>query len=397
MCGITGVFNLNGNPVSRTIISEMNNAVGHRGPDGEGVYVNDNIGLGHKRLSILDLSERGSQPMTSKDENWVIAFNGCIYNYIELREELRSKGHSFVSSTDTEVLVEGFSAYGIDFVERLNGMFAIAAWNVKEKALYLSRDRYGVKPMYYWFDGNTLLFGSEIKSFMKHPKFNVNLNLTALNEYFSFQNLFSYQTLFEGVVPLPQANTVKLTSDSTTVDHHSWWDYDFSEPDESMTFEESVEETERLMKQAVKRQMIADVSVGSYLSGGMDSGSIASIASEHMPRLSTFTCGFDMSSVTGVEANYDERRDAEMMANHFKTEHYEQVLNSGDLAWSLPKVVWHLEDLRVGMSYPNYYISRLASKFVKVCLQGTGGDELIWRISVEVLSCFQIHESKRVF
>jgi asparagine synthase (glutamine-hydrolysing) len=144
-----------------------------------------------------------------------------------------------------------------------------------------------------------------------------------------------------------------------------------------------VEETERLFKAAVARQMISDVPVGSYLSGGMDSGSITAVASTHVDRLATFTCGFDMSEVTGVEANYDERRDAELMANYFKTEHYEQVLNAGDIRWSLPKVVYHLEDLRVGMSYPNYYISRLASKFVKVCLQGTGGDELFggypWR------------------
>jgi asparagine synthase (glutamine-hydrolysing) len=143
-----------------------------------------------------------------------------------------------------------------------------------------------------------------------------------------------------------------------------------------MTFEEATLETERLFCNAVSKQMIADVPVGSYLSGGMDSGSITAIASRHVERLTTFTAGFDMSEVTGVEANYDERRDAEMMANHFKTEHYEQVINAGDLKWSLPRVVWHLEDIRVGMSYPNYYISRLASKFVKVCLQGTGGDEL---------------------
>jgi asparagine synthase (glutamine-hydrolysing) len=175
---------------------------------------------------------------------------------------------------------------------------------------------------------------------------------------------------------LPPANTVKLDCTSSSVKNFSWWDFDFTRPDESMSFEDAVSETNRLFKQAVTRQMIADVPVGSYLSGGMDSGSITAIASNHVNRLSTFTCGFDMSEVTGVESNYDERRDAELMANHFKTEHFEQVINAGDLKWSLPRVVYHLEDLRVGMSYPNYYISRLASKFVKVCLQGTGGDEL---------------------
>ena len=175
---------------------------------------------------------------------------------------------------------------------------------------------------------------------------------------------------------LPPANTVKINRESKYVKHESWWDYDFSCTDESISFQDAKEETERLFKQAVERQMISDVPVGAYLSGGMDSGSITGIASKYINRLTTFTCGFDMSEVTGIESNFDERRDAELMANHFKTEHYEQIINAGDLRWSLPKVVNHLEDLRVGMSYPNYYISRLASKFVKVCLQGTGGDEL---------------------
>jgi len=175
---------------------------------------------------------------------------------------------------------------------------------------------------------------------------------------------------------LPPANTVKIDRSSTFVKHNSWWDFDFSKTDESMSFEFAESETKRLFKQAVNRQMIADVPVGSYLSGGMDSGSITALASKQVNRLTTFTCGFDMSEVTGRETNFDERKDAELMANHFKTEHFEQVMNAGDLKWSLPRVVYHLEDLRVGMSYPNYYISRLASKFVKVCLQGTGGDEL---------------------
>ncbi|MBO3699766.1 asparagine synthase (glutamine-hydrolyzing) [Roseivirga sp. E12] len=376
MCGITGIFNLNRQPVFQGELEKMVDSLAHRGPDGEGVFVKENIGLGHRRLAILDVSERGAQPMTSKNLRWTITFNGCIYNFQTLREELKAKGHLFNTKTDTEVIVEGLSAYGPSFFERLNGMFAVGAWDNEEKALYLSRDRFGVKPLYYWFGGKTLLFGSEIKSFFPHRDFKVGLNVSALNEYFTFQNLFSYQSLFEGVTLLPPANTVKVTSDSTHVKHYSWWDYDFTKPDEKMTFEEAKDETERLFKLSVAKQMVSDVPVGSYLSGGMDSGSITAIASSHVPRLSTFTCGFDMSEVTGVEANYDERRDAELMANYFKTEHYEQVMNAGDLRWSLPKVVYHLEDLRVGMSYPNYYISRLASKFVKVCLQGTGGDEL---------------------
>jgi asparagine synthase (glutamine-hydrolysing) len=383
MCGIVGVFNLNGEPFGLSALKAMAEAIAHRGPDGEGFFVENNIAIAHKRLSILDLSPRGAQPMTSKDGNWVVTFNGCIYNFLELKQELQAKGHEFVSTTDTEVIVEGLAAYGSSFFERLNGMFAVGAWNKSEKALYLSRDRFGVKPLYYWFSGKTIVFASEIKAIIKHPRFQVNLNYSALNEYFTFQNMFTFHTLFDGVFMLPPANTVRVDSSSSFVKHMSWWDYDFSQTDDKLSFDDARAQTEDLFKKAVARQMIADVPLGSYLSGGMDSGSITAQASLHVKRLATFTCGFDMSEVTGVEANYDERRDAELMANHFKTEHYEQVLNAGDIRWSLPRVVHHLEDLRVGMSYPNYYISRLASKFVKVCLQGTGGDELFggypWR------------------
>lgn len=397
MCGIAGVFNLNGELFSRSHLQKMADSIAHRGPDAEGYFIEKGIALAHRRLSIIDTSDKGTQPMTSRDKAWTVLFNGCIYNYLDIKQDLKSKGHEFVSGTDTEVIVEGLSEFGTDIFKRLNGMFAVAAWNNKEQALYLSRDRYGVKPLYYWHQGKTVVFASEVKAIMAHPNFRVDVDLGALNEYFTFQNLFSYRTLFKGVYMLPPANTVKITSESSYVKHQSWWDYDFSAPDNSMSFEEAKEETSRLFKQAVTRQMVADVPVGSYLSGGMDSGSITGIASKQVDRLCTFTCGFDMSEVTGVEANYDERRDAELMANHFKTEHYEQVMNAGDLRWSLPKLVYHLEDLRVGMSYPNYYIARLASKFVKVCLQGTGGDELFGGYPWRYYRIFQSLDQKDFF
>ena len=383
MCGIVGVFNLNLETVQRSVLKSMTEKIAHRGPDGQGYFVSNNIGLAHKRLAILDTSDKGAQPMSSKNNKWTIIFNGCIYNFSELKQELKSKGHTFISETDTEVICEGLDEYGISFFERLNGMFAIAAWNNQDKELYLSRDRFGIKPLYYWFNGETLCFSSEIKAIIEHPDYQIDVDLDALNEYFTFQNVFSFNTLFKGVTMLPPANTVKITTESDFIKHNSWWDYDFTQTDETMSSEHAVNETKRLFEQAVTRQMISDVPVGTYLSGGMDSGSITAIASKQVDRLSTFTCGFDMSEATGREANFDERRDAELMANHFKTEHFEQVMNAGDIRWSLPKLVYHLEDLRVGMSYPNYYISRLASKFVKVCLQGTGGDELFggypWR------------------
>jgi len=376
MCGIAGIINLNNQPVSESVMVSMTDAIAHRGPDGKGIFKDGNLAFGHRRLSILDVSEKGAQPMSSREKTWTIVFNGCIYNFKELRQELINKGHTFLSATDTEVIAEGLQAYGPKFFERLNGMFAIAAFNTSNRKLYLARDRFGVKPLYYWHNDSVFIFASEIKALIKHPAFKVEVDLSSLNEYFTFQNLFSFRTLFKGVAMIPPANTIEIDHTFRQLSHNSWWDYNFSQPDERMSFEDAKDETLRLFRQAVERQMVSDVPVGSYLSGGMDSGAITAVGSTLIPRMATFTCGFDMSSVTGVEANYDERRDAELMANAFKTEHYEQVINAGDLGWSLPKVVYHLEDLRVGMSYPNYYISRLASKFVKVCLQGTGGDEL---------------------
>jgi asparagine synthase (glutamine-hydrolysing) len=383
MCGITGIFNLNNKAVNAELLHNMTSKIAHRGPDGEGYFVNKNIGLSHKRLSILDVSTKGKQPMTSKNQEWVVVFNGCVYNWKELKKDLISKEHRFISQSDTEVIVEGLAEYGISFFEKLNGMFAIGAWNTKKKKLFLSRDRFGIKPLYYWFDKKTLVFSSEIKSIIEHPSYSMDIDLDVLNEYFTFQNVFSFRTLFKNVWMLPPANSVEISENTKFVKHESWWDYDFSNTDENMTFEFAKSETKRLFKQAVKRQLTSDVPVGAYLSGGMDSGSITAIASEESEIFPTFTCGFDMNNISGREVNFDERRDAELMASYFKTQQYEQVINSDDLRHALPKLVNHLEDLRLGMSYSNYYIARLASKFVKVCLQGTGGDELFggypWR------------------
>ena len=383
MCGIAGIFNLDGSKIDQANAIEIRDKMSHRGPDGKGAYFEDNLALLHRRLAILDPSDSGAQPMHSSDSKWVIVFNGCIYNFKELREELEQKGISFKSNSDTEVIVEGLSFYGPDFFERFNGMFAIAAWNKQTKELILSRDRYGIKPLYFWFDSKKVVFASEIKAIIAHSSYEMDVDLDALNEYFTFQNIFSYNTLFKGVSMLPPANTLIINKETKKIVHNSWWDFDFEEESNGQSFKQTTKEVRDLFEKAVNRQLVSDVPVGSYLSGGMDSGSITAIASKKIERLSTFTCGFDMNEVTGRESNFDERRDAELMANYFKTEQFEQVMNAGDIRWSLPRLVYHLEDLRLGMSYPNFYISRLASKFVKVCLQGTGGDELFggypWR------------------
>ncbi len=182
MCGIVGVFNLNKETVYRDQLKSMAAKIAHRGPDGQGLFIKNNIGLAHKRLAILDVSEKGSQPMSSKNSEWTLIFNGCIYNFLELKQELKAKGHTFVSETDTEVICEGLASEGPSFFEKLNGMFAIAAWNEKTQELFLSRDRFGIKPLYYWFNGKTLCFASENKAIIQHTDYKIDVDLGALNE-----------------------------------------------------------------------------------------------------------------------------------------------------------------------------------------------------------------------
>ncbi|MBR1156126.1 asparagine synthase (glutamine-hydrolyzing) [Bradyrhizobium sp. JYMT SZCCT0428] len=381
MCGIAGLYNLHNGPVEERIIATMRDALIHRGPDDEGLLVQDNIGLGHRRLSIIDLTSAGRQPMQSPDGGIAIIFNGEIYNFRELRTLLSKEGWAFRTRSDTEVLIAGYAIWGIHgLARRVDGMAAFGLWDRRLKRLFLVRDRFGVKPLYLWRTDRHLAFASEIKAFMAHPDFKVRVNQAALREYFTFQNLFRPHTLFDGVEQLPAATI--LTIDDEGERRETYWDYDFSKT-EPIDPEEAVAKLERLMRDAVSRQLVADVPVGAYLSGGMDSGAVVALAANHVPRLQTFTAGFELSRVEGIEATFDERRAAELMAYTCKTEHYEQVMNAGDIRWSLPRVIWHLEDLRLGMSYPNYYIARLASKFVKVCLSGAGGDELFggypWR------------------
>lgn len=384
MCGITGIFNLNGEPVSPVILRKMTDAIAHRGPDGEGFYIDSFVGLGHRRLAIIDLSPAGHQPMMTADGQYVICYNGELYNFQELRIELEALGYQFRSRSDTEVMLYAYAAWGEACVEHFNGMFAFALWDKQRQSLFLARDRFGVKPLYYTQQGQTFLFGSEIKAMLAHPSLHARMDKAALLEYFTFQNFFTDRTLFAGVYLLPAGSTMSigLGTQAHPVPHR-YWDYHFTEPTTPGDEREYVEELDRLFQQAVNRQLISDVDVGSYLSGGMDSGSITAVAATQLPYLKTFTCGFDLHSASGLEISFDEREKAEYMSYLFKTEHYEMVLKAGDMERVLPKLTHHLEEPRVGQSYPNYYAAQLASKFVKVVLSGGGGDELFggypWR------------------
>ncbi|WP_067865088.1 asparagine synthase (glutamine-hydrolyzing) [Neptuniibacter marinus] len=385
MCGVAGIVNLTQDAVSPVVLKKMTDAIAHRGPDGEGQWIENNVGLGHRRLAILDLSPSGHQPMASQNQRYVLSYNGEVYNFRELRAELESLGYQFRSQTDSEVVLNALAEWGVSALSRFNGMFGLALWDRQEKTMLLARDRYGVKPLYYSMQGNKLLFGSEQKAILAIPSFKREVDKEALLEYFTFQNIFTDKTLVDGVKILSAGHyaILDLKKIKPVLNITQYWDFDFKEPTTKSDDEEYRQELDRLFKQAVNRQLVTDVELGCYLSGGMDSGSITAVASQSYPYMKTFTCGFDLNSASGLELAYDERAKAEYMSYFFKTEHYEMVLKSGDMERALPSLTYHLEEPRVGQSYPNYYAAKLASKFGKVVLSGTGGDELFggypWR------------------
>lgn len=390
MCGIAGIMCLKrcGCDVGENLnlLKKMTDQLAHRGPDGEGQSVLDegNVFLGHRRLAIIDLSENAKQPMQSTNQRFCITYNGEIYNYKELRNRLIECGYSFRTQSDTEVLLAAFEEWGVECTKYLNGIFAFAVWDNHKKELFLVRDRYGTKPLYYAQIGNQLLFASEYKAIILHPLFKHEMNFKALKEYFTFQNIFSNGTLLKGIKLLNHGSYLKISYDDEKIPNEvKYWDFDFKEDNLCATKEEYEEELDRLFVQAVNRQLVSDVALGAYLSGGIDSGSITAIASKKIKGLKSFTCGFDLHSASGIELAYDEREKAEYMSYLFQTEHYEMVLKAGDMERCLNELVWHVEDPRVGQSYPNYYAAKLASSFVKVVLAGAGGDELFagypWR------------------
>lgn len=381
MCGITGILDTSGSKVSKKNLQKMNNAIIHRGPDGEGFYLDGPLGLGHRRLAIIDLTDKGRQPMVSYDGRYVITYNGEIYNYKELRTELEGMGYIFKSSTDTEVLLTAFCEWGIKSLLKFNGMFAFAIWDKHKKELKLVRDRYGIKPLYFCKKGSLLIFASEIKAILKSSLVSPTMDNEGLYEYLTFQNFFTNKTLFKNIETIPAGSILKIDLRGK-FSIKKFWDFDYDQQFNSSS-KDLVLECEELLSSAVKSQLVGDVEIGSYLSGGIDSGGIAAFASKYINNLKTFTVGFDMQSASGIELTFDERKRAEYMSYLFNTEHYEVVLKAGDMEKSMTDLVYHLEEPRVGQSYPNYYAAKLASKFGKVVLSGTGGDEIFggypWR------------------
>jgi asparagine synthase (glutamine-hydrolysing) len=386
MCGIAGVINLSGADVSPERVDMMRDAISHRGPDDAGSLCDGPVGLANRRLSIIDLSPAGHQPMSSPDGDVHIAYNGEVYNFQELRAELEGLGHEFASRTDTEVVLHAYLEWGEKSLSRFDGMFAFCIWDSRSRRAFLARDRYGIKPLYYSYaPGSKFIFGSEIKAVLAEGSLERSVDHKALREYFTFQNVYSDRTLFKGIRLLPSGCHMWVDLDSGGLALARYWDFDFGAAlaPGDVSMEECANRVRGLFESAVTRQLVSDVPLGSFLSGGMDSGSIVAVASRKIDRLMTFTGGFDLRNVEGLEAAFDEREAAESIASSFSTEHYEMVIHAGDMQWILPRLIWHLEDLRLGMCYQNFYMQRLASKFVKVVLSGAGGDEVFggypWR------------------
>jgi asparagine synthase (glutamine-hydrolysing) len=430
MCGIAGAVAFT-QPLNADRLKPMVDAISHRGPDDSGFLVwqsgkwsprhtsygvpfNEqrfqrvspllpsidtpaglerlgedhwDLFLGHRRLAVIDLSPRGHQPMTNKDRSLWVVYNGELYNYKELRRELEGLGFAFESHSDTEVLIHAYDAWGEACVDRFNGMFAFAIWDARQRRLWLVRDRYGIKPLYYYQDKDRFLFASEIKAILAYLPNRPGVDLLALNSYFTFQNSPDDRTLFAGVRMMPPGHCFRLDLDDGQLTQRRFWDFDFSQ-ELNLSEDEYEERLYQLIVQAVRRQCVSDVPVGSYLSGGLDSGTVAAVTADVFGRIFTFTTGFDLSEAAQHEVTFDEREQAEHMSSLLKTEHYECVLHSGDMEAVLEKLVWHLEDLRVGQCYPNYYTARLVSKFVKVVMSGVGGDELFggypWRYAAAI-------------
>ena len=362
MCGFCG---FTGQVTDReTVLREMTERITHRGPDSTGFYLDDGIAMGFRRLSIIDL-EAGQQPLYNEDKSLVLMFNGEIYNYPSLRRELLEAGHTFVTETDSEVLVHGFEEWGEALLPRLRGMFAFAIWNVEEQTLFLARDYFGIKPLHYTLlpDGR-FFYASEIKSLLAHPDFVREFNDSALDHYLSFQYSVPRETFFKNVYCLPPAHYLWFR-DGQVMDHR-YWEPRF-EPDEGMTLDQAVVSIDNAFTDSVEAHRISDVEVGCFLSGGVDSSFVAS----YFGGQKAFTVGFDNGS------HYNECQYAAELAQEIGIDHYTHLIGEEEYWASLPDVQYHLDQPLADPScVALYFVSKLAAEHVKVVLSGEGADEL---------------------
>ncbi len=388
MCGIAGIWGESNEPLIRA----MTDRIAHRGPDDWDIKVfadaTQAVSLGHRRLSIIDLSAAGRQPMTNEDETLWVVFNGEIYNFPTLREQLLQSGHVFRSKSDTEVLLHGYEEWGLDFVKKLNGIFAFAIWDKERRLLHLGRDRYGVKPLYYWMDGSRVLFGSEIKSFLCDPRFDLEIDFDALLPYLKFRYCPEPLTLFKQVRRVPPGHTATFGGPSASV--QCFYELAFDNQDWVQGSEKALaSQLRELLFETVKRQMISDVPVGVFLSGGVDSSGLLSIASRFAQEpMKTYTIGFRAEDQRneGQPGDIEYARD---LARACRTDHQEIILEP-KIVDLLPKIIWHLDDpIADPAAITSFLISRAArERGTKVLLSGQGGDEVFcgypWHLAAQL-------------
>lgn len=369
MCGICGKLNFERNHrVSPALVRGMLDTIRHRGPDDEGTYFGSQVGLGHRRLSIIDLNT-GHQPLSNEDGSVWIVFNGEIYNYQDLRVFLLGKGHVFKTQTDTEVIIHLYEELGPQCVEKLRGMFAFAIWDENTKTLFLARDRVGIKPLYYWQDGRSLVFGSEIKAILADPEVEAAIAPEVIDRFLTFLYLPGQETLFKNVLKLPPGSYLIAREGHREV--RQYWDLSFSKPAERLSQSEAERKLLDLLAETVELHMIADVPVGVLLSGGVDSTAVLSFAVERTDKeVSSYTVGFSDPGVA------DERPYAKLAADTFHTKHHDMTISAENFADFMPKYVWHMEEpVCEPPAIALYYVSKLARNYVKVLLSGEGGDE----------------------
>ena len=362
MCGICG-FSWN----DATLIRKMADRIVHRGPDQEGFFCTDGMSLGFRRLSIIDLSENGSQPMFNEDNTVCLVFNGEIYNFQELRPQLEAKGHRFRSNTDSEVILHGYEEYGIDVVNHLRGMFGLALYDTVRKRLLLARDRIGIKPLYYTRQNGRLVFGSEIKSILQDPGVERRVNHQALYDYLGFEFVPAPETMFAGISKLPAGHLLVWENGQASV--RRYWDLSFRPAAPMPRFEEAVEQLREHLDTAVKSHLVSDVPLGVFLSGGLDSSCLVALMRRHISGpLKTFTIGYE-------DKTFSELDYAQIVADHCQTDHQVLRLDSLKPAY-VEETLYHLDEPMTDLStVPLYLLCKQAREHVTVCLSGEGADE----------------------
>lgn len=367
MCGIAGIVRIDGAPAGGQLLRAMTNALAHRGPDGDGFFCEGPVGLGHRRLAIIDLAT-GDQPMASDDGSSVIIFNGEIYNFRELRRELEGRGATFRTSSDTEVILRAYEAWGVECLSRLRGMFAFAVWDKAQRRLFLARDRVGIKPLVYAWDGRRLLFGSEIKALLEDAAVPRELDWEALRDFLTLHYIPSPRTIFRSIRKLPPASYLLLDLGRAEPEIHRYWDLRFA-PDSRPTEADWLDGLRWHLTDAVRSHLVSDVPIGAFLSGGVDSSTVVALMAQATEgRVRTFSIGFD-------DGDFDELAHAREVARRYDTQHFEYVVKANALE-ILPRLAWQFDEPFADSSaLPTYYVSKITREHVTVALSGDGGDE----------------------